>query len=120
MTERRPDADSYVAVQHVAVQHAADQHEATTLEVALDNDATQLRFDSVTLQAFIRSLLPTDADADADAVTIPTGALDAPDSPARAIAFDFTGANAVVASTSLRLRAIDARLALLRRLTGKA
>ena len=96
MTERRP---------------GADQHAAATLEAALDDDAAQLHIDSVTLQAFIRSLLP------ADAVTMPTGA---PDAPARAIAFDFTGADAVVASTSLRLRAIDARLATLRRLTGKA
>ena len=99
MTERRTDAD----------HHAADQHEAATLSAALDDDATQLGFDSVTLQAFIRSLLPPDA------VTVPAGAPDAP-----AIAFDPTGADAVVASTSLRLRATDARLATLRRLTGKA
>ena len=52
MTECRPDAD----------QPAAAQHDAATLAAALDDDAAQLRFDSVTLQSFIRSLLPADAD----------------------------------------------------------
>ena len=101
MTEHEPDAD----------QPAAAQHDAATLAAALDDDAAQLRLDSVTLQAFIRSLLP------ADAVTRSTGA---PGTTALAIAFDSTGATAVVAATSLRLRATDARIATLRRLTRKA
>ena len=107
MTERRPDAD----------QPAAAQHDAAQLAAALDDDAAQLRFDSVTLQAFIRSLLPANAVLPADTVTRSTGA---PDATALAIAFDSTGADAVVTSTSLRLRATDARLGTLRRLTRKA
>ena len=111
MTEHRADADQPDADEPDADQPAAAQHDAATLAAALDDDAAQLRLDSVTLQAFIRSLLP------ADAVTRSTGA---PGTTALAIAFDSTGATAVVAATSLRLRATDARIATLRRLTRKA
>ena len=113
MTERRPDA----------AQPSADQHDAAVLAAALDEDAAQLRFDSVTLQAFIRFLLPAGAVLPADAVLptdIVTRSTGAPDATALAIAFDSTGATAVVAATSLRLRATDARIATLRRLTRKA
>ncbi|MBG6055028.1 hypothetical protein IWX81_001439 [Salinibacterium sp. CAN_S4] len=89
-------------------QNGTEQHDSHALAATLGDDAEQLRVDSEALGAFIRSLLPEGA------VSALTGA---PDAPAQAIAVDSTGAAALVAATSVHLRAADSRLAALRTLT---